>query len=470
MSTTRMRNPRAFNGCAKETHRPEGRAWHLFAFLLAILFVAPCNVWAQATAKDDAYVTSASSLTNNGSSTSLVVQTGGSNSYIRFDLSRIPTGAAPGAVTSSMVQKATVRLFVTAVTANGTFDVMEVGGTSSLQNWSESTITYTSQSSYGATRTLATGVTVSYPTPNSKNQYIIVDITPAVKDWLDNLNGAGGQYNNGIVLKPSTGSSISAAFSSKEDTTSSHDPELNIVWEPSSSQIVGQINPMTQIGPGTAPINVSGYSATLMSTVLCPSGYATGISITGVAQGCTYPLFSQLGGTDSATSHLVYNNQNNNFTAGFKQTFAASGAVAGLNIAGVGNDPSGAVSGDLWFNLTAGRLNFRKDNTVTGIKSLAYFDDISGIQTAAQAYTDTKVGAEATARIAGGAATLSSANAHADAGDVATLSSANGYTNTAVSNEAAARAMGDTATLASANTYTDAEKARAMAAEALKAN
>src|SRR4029077_9693811 len=61
-------------------------------------------------------------------------------------------------------------------------------------------------------------------------------------------------------------------------------------------------------------------------------------------------------------------------------------------------------------------------------------------------------------------------NAHADAGDVATLSSANGYTNTAVSNEAAARAMGNTATLASANTYTDAEKARAMAAEALKAN
>src|SRR6185295_4932580 len=159
--------------------------------------------------------------------------------------------------------------------------------------------------------------------------------------------------------------------------------------------------------------------------------------------------------------------QNNNFTAGFKQTFAASGAVAGLNIAGVGNDPSGAVSGDLWFNLNAGRLNFR---TVTGSKSLAYFDDISGIQTAAQAYTDTKVAAEATARTAGDAATLTSANAHADAGDAATLSSANAHSDAAVLAESVSRAAADAATLTSANTYTDAEKTRAMAAEALKAN
>ena len=193
MSTTRMRNPRStFNDYAKEMHMPTGRARLFVAFLLAIFLLATCNVWAQAIAKDDAYVTSASPTTNNGASTSLVVQTGGSYSYIRFDLSRIPTGLAAGAVTSSMVQKATLRLFVTAVTANGTFDVLEVGGSSTSQNWSESTITYNSQSSYTLfPRTLAAGVLVSYPTPNSKNQYIIVDITQAVKDWLDNLNGVG---------------------------------------------------------------------------------------------------------------------------------------------------------------------------------------------------------------------------------------------------------------------------------------
>src|ERR1035437_8116765 len=96
MSTTGKRNPRsAFNGCAKETLMPTGRARLFVAFLLGMLALATCNVWAQATAKakDDTYVTSASSTTNYGASIALVVQTGGSYSYIRFDLSGIPTVA-----------------------------------------------------------------------------------------------------------------------------------------------------------------------------------------------------------------------------------------------------------------------------------------------------------------------------------------------------------------------------------------
>src|SRR5260370_41949424 len=101
-----------------------------------------------------------------------------------------------------MVSKATLRLFVTAVTASGNFDVFEVGGTSSSQNWSESTITYTSQNGYASKQTLATGVTVSYPTPNSKNQYIIIDITPAVKGWRGYLNNNRGQEKQWMCLKP----------------------------------------------------------------------------------------------------------------------------------------------------------------------------------------------------------------------------------------------------------------------------
>src|SRR5258708_38436442 len=90
------------------------------------------NVWAAGTVKDDAYVTSTSSPTNNGASTSLVVQSGGSNSYIRFDLSRIPTVAngASTPITSSMVSKATMRLFVTAGAPDGKLDLLEQGGTS----------------------------------------------------------------------------------------------------------------------------------------------------------------------------------------------------------------------------------------------------------------------------------------------------------------------------------------------------
>src|SRR5260370_21699479 len=96
-----------------------------------MLLLATCNVWAQGTVKDDAYVTSTSSTTNNGASTSLVVQSGGSNSYIRFDLSRIPTVAngASTPITSSMVSKATMRLFVTAGAPNRNLDTFELRAT-----------------------------------------------------------------------------------------------------------------------------------------------------------------------------------------------------------------------------------------------------------------------------------------------------------------------------------------------------
>ena len=144
------------------------------ALIGAFLLVLPLSQssFAQAPGKDDSYVTGASPSLNNGSATSLVVQAGSSPSYtyIRFDLSRIPTGGTAGSITSAMVQKATLRVFVTAVTAAGSFDVFEVGGNSSTQNWSEATITYTSQSSYTLYKLLASGIPISYTSHSSKNQ------------------------------------------------------------------------------------------------------------------------------------------------------------------------------------------------------------------------------------------------------------------------------------------------------------
>src|SRR4029077_5482303 len=152
-------------------------------------------------------------------------------------------------------------------------------------------------------RTLVTGVSV--PSTSSKLQYVEVDITAAVKDWLDNMNGAGGQYNNGIAIKPTRGSSISATFSSKEDTTYSHDPELNIVWQPSAGQIVGQIGP-SQVSSGTYAINISGNAANAtlanalsnLSPTQCPGGqFASGITNTGNVALCAAPSASGLSGT-----------------------------------------------------------------------------------------------------------------------------------------------------------------------------
>jgi len=85
--------------------------------------------------------------------------------------------------------------------------------------------------------------------------------------------------------------------------------------------------------------------------------------------------FAQLSGTDSATSHLVYDNQANTYGAGSKQTFKASATLAGLNLAGTSADPSPSLAaGDLWYNNSSGTNHPRfYDGTTT--HSLAFADD-----------------------------------------------------------------------------------------------
>ncbi len=244
----------------------------LLVVLTLILAFIPC-AWAQLSVSDDTYVSGATPTTANGSSTSLVVQGGAkpSYTYIRFDLTSL------SGVTSSQVQKATLRLYVSAVAAGGGFDVVEV---TSPTNWAEATLTYNTTGASAPTGTVLNGLTpISVPYPAGKYEYILVDVTPAVQYWIDHPT-----LNNGLALKPHD-TSISVAFSSKEDTTYSHDPELIVVWGTSFSQITGLIGP-SQVGPGMYNINISGSAATLQGPNLtqCSGGqFALGINLSGNA-------------------------------------------------------------------------------------------------------------------------------------------------------------------------------------------
>src|SRR5882672_5587097 len=99
---------------------------------LAFLAVLSSVALAQAPVTDDTFVSSATPNTNSGTSPSLVVQTPGGWSFIKFDLSQLPAGT-----TSGSVSKATVKLYTTAVTAQGSFDLFRVDSA-----WAENTLTY----------------------------------------------------------------------------------------------------------------------------------------------------------------------------------------------------------------------------------------------------------------------------------------------------------------------------------------
>src|SRR5579859_4680701 len=194
--------------------------------LVVLLLSAPLllvSAYAQLTPTADSY-TSAGSSTNYGTNALLDVIGGSQTTYIQFNLSSIPSGYV-----GSNVSKATLKLYVNAVNTAGNFNIVYV-----TTARSESAITVKTSPSLGGTIASAVPVTTS-----SLNQYILIDITSAVQAWLN-----GTQANNGIGLVGN--GSLSASFDSKENTSMSHPPELDIVFVNSGPQ--GPVGPQGPAG------------------------------------------------------------------------------------------------------------------------------------------------------------------------------------------------------------------------------
>jgi trimeric autotransporter adhesin len=162
----------------------------------------------QLTPSGDAYTNTAAPAVNYGAKTLLDVESASQTTYIQFDLSAIPTG-----YTGADITKASLKLFVNTVTKAGSFNVDYVNGA-----WAESTITANNAPALGNT------IAGSVPLVAADNdQYILIDITPAVQAWLN-----GSQANDGIALVAN--SPLNANFDSKESTTTSHSAELEVVF------------------------------------------------------------------------------------------------------------------------------------------------------------------------------------------------------------------------------------------------
>jgi hypothetical protein len=177
----------------------------LWLAALPMILMAWTAVFAQITPLADSYTNSADPTTNYGAGTLLSVDGASIASYIQFPLSSIPSGAT--------ISAATLKLYVNTVNTAGSFNVDYVNG-----SWSESTLTYGSAPALGTT--IASGVAI---TAADKNQYILINVTSAVQAWL-----SGEQTNDGIALVAD--GKFNATFDSKENTTTSHPPELDIAY------------------------------------------------------------------------------------------------------------------------------------------------------------------------------------------------------------------------------------------------
>src|SRR6185369_3625390 len=123
--------------------------------------------------------------------------------YLKFKLSP----ALPAGTEASQIAKATLKIYVGNVSAPGTIDVVELA-----DNWSEKTITARNAPALGDL--IASGVTIDV---NKKGQYLLIDVTNAVRDWINT------SVNNGLGLV--AGAGVSVTFDSKENSQTSHEPE-----------------------------------------------------------------------------------------------------------------------------------------------------------------------------------------------------------------------------------------------------
>ncbi len=195
------------------------RARTFYGLLLIVTGIMSLPALGQITPSDDAYTLTSSPTKNFGTATTLEVQSSGATTFVRFDLSGIPSS-----VTGSMVAKGTLKIFVGTVATAGSFNVDLV-----TSSWSEKTITANDSPTLGSAIASAVPVTIA-----DKDQYVLVDVTAAAVDWLN------GTANDGIALVPD--GTVSFALNSKETTTTSHPAELDIV-------LTGQQGPQGPPGP-----------------------------------------------------------------------------------------------------------------------------------------------------------------------------------------------------------------------------
>ena len=205
----------------------------------------------------DSFVLSTSPKANFGGWPQLAV-TPGATTFIQFNLSSLQANAT--------VSKATLRLYVDAVTGAGNMDVYEIGA-----SWTEGALNFVNAPTPGLSATGGKPVAISSA---NVNQFVLIDITTLVQGWTN-----GTVPNNGIALKL-TSSAGGFSFDSKESPLTSHEPELEITLVDAGPQgpqgLQGPAGPPGAQGP-QGPAGPQGVSGNLVpgSPLYIQNGSAT---------------------------------------------------------------------------------------------------------------------------------------------------------------------------------------------------
>jgi hypothetical protein len=242
--------------------------------LLSLILLACTAAFGQITPLGDTYTNSGDPTTNYGAQKTLDVDAAKEITYIQFNLASVPTGAS--------ISQATLKLYVNTVTTAGAFELYAVNGA-----WTESALTYSLAPALGSVIDSNVPITTA-----DKNQYILVPMTSTVQGWVTTPS-----TNNGIALVAV--GSFNATFDSKETTTTSHPPELDIVFAGGGGSGITGIN--TAAGSGLIGGGTSG-TLNLSLTNVCAASQI--LQWSGTAWACASPGTGTITGVTAGTDLL----------------------------------------------------------------------------------------------------------------------------------------------------------------------
>jgi hypothetical protein len=172
----------------------KSRRTNLLALAIAASFGLAASAYAaDANVSADTYITAGAANSNFGTAVNLNVVGGAtpSSGLVKFDLSNLPAD-------SSLITKATMVLFVNKVNAAGGIDVKLLAS-----SWSEASVNNNTAPSVSGPIAVG-GVNV----PLVQGQYVMVDITAEVKNWINTpANNFGLMISGASATPPSTPSS-----------------------------------------------------------------------------------------------------------------------------------------------------------------------------------------------------------------------------------------------------------------------
>ena len=209
------------------------------ASVLIFLAAMAASTFGQVQLVGDAHISSSSANGNFGTSQALNVSAN-NTIYVKFDITRV----LPAGTKAEDVARATVKFYANKVTTAGKLDIYPIAG-----DWEEKTI-----SANNAPPVLSLALTTQQIGKDTQGNYLLIDITDLVKQWLGDGTGQNAIPNYGFAVAPhpvdaSTPQLADINLDSKENSQTSHEASLNVLLEGGSAGPAGPEGPMGPQGP-----------------------------------------------------------------------------------------------------------------------------------------------------------------------------------------------------------------------------